>query len=162
MFRLIYFFIWLSLIIFTSCDSSSEKKYNPSQYSDESYNNDLHTDLQDLNDDEIDEENSAKSEDDEFDEENSEESEDDDEIDNNIHYNYSANYDLDIEQENELYFLICDDPYNAYSHHIDFSDESEYCEGLKECIRRGYEVKRLLEDDARDIRSDPCDFCYGH
>lgn len=59
------------------------------------------------------------------------------------------------------YFLICTDPI-AYSHHIDYSNSGKYCHGLRNCIKRGYEVKKLPEEEALKIREDPCDYCYGH
>ncbi|MBK6546950.1 MAG: hypothetical protein IPG12_17005 [Saprospiraceae bacterium] len=58
-------------------------------------------------------------------------------------------------------FLICTDPI-AYSHHIDYSNSGKYCHGLRNCIKRGYEVKKLPEEEALKIREDPCDYCYGH
>jgi len=61
----------------------------------------------------------------------------------------------------EIHFLICTDP-TAYSFHKDYNNTSSYCNGLKRCIKRGYEVIRLPGDEAKDKRSDPCDFCYGH
>ncbi len=62
---------------------------------------------------------------------------------------------------NEVFFLICTDP-TAYSFHKDYISTSTYCNGLKRCIKRGYEVIRLPEEEAKSRRSDPCDFCYGH
>ncbi|MBK8244228.1 MAG: hypothetical protein IPK88_12445 [Saprospiraceae bacterium] len=61
---------------------------------------------------------------------------------------------------NEVFFLICTDPI-AHSFHKDYSSSDSYCNGLKRCMQRGYEVIRLPEEEAKDKRSDPCDFCYG-
>ncbi len=63
------------------------------------------------------------------------------------------------ETSSETHFLICTDP-TAYSFHKDYNNTSSYCNGLKRCIKRGYEVIRP-EEEAKDKRSDPCDFCYG-
>ena len=60
-----------------------------------------------------------------------------------------------------IYFLICSDP-TAYSFHKDYYSTDSYCNGLKHCIKRGYDIIRLSGDEAKDKRSDPCDFCYGH
>jgi len=60
-----------------------------------------------------------------------------------------------------IYFLICTDPI-AHSYHRDYSSTGSYCNGLKRCTKRGYEVIRLPGDEAKEKRSDPCDFCYGH
>lgn len=57
------------------------------------------------------------------------------------------------------YFLICTDPI-AHSFHKDYSSSSEYCNGLKYCIYRGYDVIRLSEEEAKSERSDPCNHCY--
>ncbi len=59
-----------------------------------------------------------------------------------------------------IYFLICTDPI-AHSYHKDYSSSGSYCNGLKRCIHRGYEVIRLPEEEAKSERDDPCDFCYG-
>ncbi|MBK9719192.1 MAG: hypothetical protein IPO85_17070 [Saprospiraceae bacterium] len=62
---------------------------------------------------------------------------------------------------NDIFFLICTDPI-AHSYHRDYSSTGSYCNGLKRCIQRRYDVIRLPEDEAKSRRSDPCDFCYGH
>lgn len=59
-----------------------------------------------------------------------------------------------------VYFLICTDPI-AHSYHRDYSSSDSYCNGLKYCIKRGYEVIRLPDKEAKRKRGDPCDFCYG-
>ncbi len=59
-----------------------------------------------------------------------------------------------------FYFLICTDPL-AHSYHRDYSSTGSYCNGLKYCIKRGYEVIRLPDKEAKSKRGDPCDFCYG-
>lgn len=66
-----------------------------------------------------------------------------------------------IDTSSEIHFLICTDPI-AHSYHKDYSSSGSYCNGLKRCMQRGYEVIRLPEDEAISKRSDPCNFCYGH
>ncbi len=56
------------------------------------------------------------------------------------------------------YHLICTGPY-AKSYPKDYDVRSAYCRGLKSC--RG-EILRLKAEEAKKLRPDPCDYCYGH
>lgn len=58
----------------------------------------------------------------------------------------------------EKFYLICPGPHSK-SYHKDYKYESQYCVGLKKCSKT---PERLLEDDAKRLRPDPCDWCYGH
>jgi hypothetical protein len=58
----------------------------------------------------------------------------------------------------EKFYLICTGKYSK-SYHKDYQKVSDYCRGLKACRA---EIQRLPADEARRLRSDPCDYCYGH
>ncbi len=56
------------------------------------------------------------------------------------------------------YNLICKGK-NAKSYHRDYRNSNEYCRGLKACRA---DIIRLPSPEAKELRSDPCDFCYKH
>lgn len=55
------------------------------------------------------------------------------------------------------YNLICNGKYSK-SYHRDYRNSNQYCRGLKSCRA---EIIRLPSAEAKELRSDPCNFCYG-
>lgn len=55
------------------------------------------------------------------------------------------------------YNLICTGEYSK-SYHRNYRNSNQYCRGLKSCRA---EIIRLSSAEAKELRSDPCNFCYG-
>jgi hypothetical protein len=63
-----------------------------------------------------------------------------------------------VSKNYEPHHLICTGKYSK-SYHKDYKYDDDYCKGLKSCKA---DIIRLPRVQAISLRSDPCDFCYGH
>lgn len=65
---------------------------------------------------------------------------------------------LNIDSSPANYYRICTGK-SSKLFHKDYENSSLYCRCLNSCRAV---VKRLLTDEAKILRPDPCDFCFGH
>lgn len=65
---------------------------------------------------------------------------------------------VDSNLKDSSFLLICNGKYSK-SYHKDYGSSSDYCKGLMSCRA---DILRLPASEAKVLRKDPCDFCYGH